>query len=224
MLSRRCFTLYPIKSRKFVSTFDSLISAYASEKDDLKRLNDILSYERLTNHNETSFNSDIAIDNLYPAIKLRSDIIKWKRKSDKRDVQLLSSIDNKLSAWLSTIIYSDLLDFQVISYDTSSGAMLEKVTVGDAVHPVKTIVDMKKRFSPSRRCYALVHDYMKNDPLAFIHVAFTSELASSIVDLDDKQQAVDPRCAMFYSINSPHIGLSKYSIIFIPCIHYILLS
>ena len=224
MLSRRCFTLYPIKSRKFGTTLDSLISAYASEKDELKRLNDILSYERFTNQDDKLTHSDISIDNLYPAIKLRYEIIKWKRKRNKHDVQLLSSLDNKLSAWLSTIIYSDLLKFQVISYDTSSGTMLERVTVGDAVHPVKTLVDMKKRFSPSRRCYALVHDYMLNDPLAFIHVAFTSELASSIVDLDDKQQAVDPRCAMFYSINSPHIGLSKYSIIFIPCIHYILLS
>ena len=50
----------------------------------------------------------------------------------------------------------------------------------EAVHPVKTWMDMKRRVGPDRRCYFFSHCSTPGEPLIVLHVALTSEISSSI--------------------------------------------
>lgn len=50
----------------------------------------------------------------------------------------------------------------------------------EAVHPVKTWMDMKRRVGPYRRCYFFSHCSMPGEPLIVLHVALTNEISSSI--------------------------------------------
>ena len=50
----------------------------------------------------------------------------------------------------------------------------------EAVHPVKTWMDMKRRVGPYRRCYFFSHCSTPGEPLIVLHVALTSEISSSI--------------------------------------------
>lgn len=61
-------------------------------------------------------------------------------------------------------------------------------TRAEAVHPVKTWMDMKRRVGPYRRCYFFSHCSTPGEPLIVLHVALTSEISSSI------QVPVCPRC------------------------------
>jgi malonyl-CoA decarboxylase len=48
---------------------------------------------------------------------------------------------------------------------------------------------------------------MPEVPLSFIHVSLTQEIADSLKSVDVATEDVDPRCAIFYSVNSPYNGL-----------------
>jgi len=59
-----------------------------------------------------------------------------------------------------------------------------------------------------RRCYALFHHSLSTQPLAFIHVALTNEISSSMRDINLCKEVASPSSAIFYSVNSPHPSLT----------------
>src|SRR3546814_18006149 len=67
----------------------------------------------------------------------------------------------------------------------------------------------------SRRCYALFHPRMPDEPLAFVEVALMQGMASSIQALlDEKAPKADPQqadAAIFYSISNTQKGLRQVS-------------
>lgn len=57
---------------------------------------------------------------------------------------------------------------------------LAKIAEYEAVHPVRGLVDFRKRIGPHRRCFYFTHEAMPREPLVMVHVALMDEIGSSV--------------------------------------------
>jgi len=121
--------------------------------------------------------------------------------------EYLTELNGKLKIFLSVAFSVDMLSVQRVSFETSSGIILEKIAKGEAVHNVRTLNELKKRLRDGRRCYSLFHTCLPQVPLAFVHVAFTDTISKSITEVNSVYELVSPKCAIFYSVNSLHSSL-----------------
>jgi malonyl-CoA decarboxylase len=89
--------------------------------------------------------------------------------------------------------------------------VLESLMKFEAVHQIRGWRDLQRRLDADRRCFALFHPALPDEPIAFTELALTSELSASVQPLLDPDSLVrDPAlstCAIFYSISSCHEGL-----------------
>lgn len=53
----------------------------------------------------------------------------------------------------------------------------------EAVHPVHSLSELKRRLGHSRRCFAFFHPCLPGEPLVFIHVALLSDMAGSMEEI-----------------------------------------
>src|ERR1700684_1791144 len=101
--------------------------------------------------------------------------------------------------------------------DWSTPAMiLEKIIRYEAVHQIRDWDDLRRRIDlPDRRCYAFFHPALVDEPLIFVEIALTREIAGAIAPvLADKREIVEPdkaTTAVFYSITNCQRGLSGVS-------------
>ncbi|MBS0326591.1 MAG: malonyl-CoA decarboxylase family protein [Proteobacteria bacterium] len=93
----------------------------------------------------------------------------------------------------------------------SPAALLERLMAYEAVHEIRSWLDLRHRLESDRRCYAFFHPRMPQEPLVFVEVALTPGIATAVAPLlDEAAPAVDPReatTAVFYSISSTQPGL-----------------
>lgn len=120
------------------------------------------------------------------------------------------NLDQILKHWLSAVFCVASIETKRVTWHTSTGETLEKVATEDAVlQRVRSIQELKRRLDNGRRCIALFHISMPSDPLAFVHIALTREIAPTLKYLTSHaSEAEPPTHAMFYSVNSPHEALS----------------
>ncbi len=122
----------------------------------------------------------------------------------------LKSLESDVQQLLATWFDVGFLELQKITWN-SPAALLEKLGRYEAVHPVRSWLDLKNRLESDRRCFAFFHPCMEDEPLIFIEVALTKGLAENIQTLlDEKQERVDPDdadTAIFYSISNTQRGL-----------------
>ncbi len=83
----------------------------------------------------------------------------------------------------------------------------------DLVHPMANLEEMGSRLGGDRRCFALYHRLMPDEPITFIEAALTRGMATSIHEIIEKQEnhfnnKKSPDTAIFYSINNTQNGLS----------------
>jgi malonyl-CoA decarboxylase len=151
----------------------------------------------------TQFNA--LLDGIKFLVDLRADIIRWAKK-DPSLLALESDLKNLLSGWFDI----GFLELQRITWD-SPAALLERLSVYEAVHAVRGWEDLKNRLDSDRRCFAFFHPRMPNEPLIFVEVALVNGLAFNIQALlDEKAPLGDPRkadTAIFYSISNAQKGL-----------------
>ena len=106
------------------------------------------------------------------------------------------------------------LRLERIDWRTSAN-VLEKLIEYEAVHEIKGWDDLRRRLQSDRRCFAFFHPALPEEPLIFIEVALTRELATRIAPLIDLAVPVeDPERAthaMFYSITNCQVGLRGVS-------------
>ena len=95
---------------------------------------------------------------------------------------------------------------------SSPASVLRKIIDYEAVHEIRDWDDLRRRVEPQdRRCYALFHPQLPEEPLIFVEIALTSEIPSSIQSVLTHEQtairASGPSTAVFYSISNCQLGL-----------------
>jgi malonyl-CoA decarboxylase len=127
----------------------------------------------------------------------------------------LAGLEQDLRALLATWFDIDFLELRRITWDTASGALLEKLIAYEAVHPIESWDDLKDRLDYDRRYFAYFHPRMPNEPLIFVEVALVNGMAGNVQALLDPRAPVqDPKSAdtaIFYSINNAQRGLDGIS-------------
>ncbi|ELW62949.1 Malonyl-CoA decarboxylase, mitochondrial [Tupaia chinensis] len=117
-------------------------------------------------------------------------------------------LKSMLSEWFS----SGFLNLERVTWH-SPCEVLQKVSESEAVHPVKSWMDMKRRVGPYRRCYFFSHCSTPGEPLVVLHVALTGDIPSSIQAIvkeappSETEEKTQIAAAIFYSISLTQQGL-----------------
>ena len=142
-------------------------------------------------------------------VDLRADMLPHL-KTDKR----LQALDVEMEYMFSTWFDVGFLDLRRISWD-SPASLIEKLIKYEAVHDIKSWSDVKNRLDSDRRCYGFFHPRLPDDPLIFVEVALTHDIAGCITPLlDESADAEDlnrATTAVFYSISNTQGGLRGVS-------------
>lgn len=142
-------------------------------------------------------------------VDLRADMLPHL-KGDKR----LAALDVEMEYMFSTWFDVGFLDLRRLSWD-SPASLIEKLIKYEAVHDIKGWADVKNRLDSDRRCYGFFHPCLPDDPLIFVEVALTHDIAGCITPLlDESADAEDLRLAttaIFYSISNTQSGLRGVS-------------
>ena len=171
-----------------------------------RRLRQELEAPRL--HLLTQFNS--LPEGVKFLVNLRAELLPLARTDPG-----LQHLEEDLRGLLATWFDVDFLELRRITWDTASGALLEKLIAYEAVHPIESWDDLKNRLDYDRRYFAFFHPKMPNEPLIFIEVALVDGIADNVQALlDPKAPVHDPKdadTAIFYSINNAQRGLDGIS-------------
>jgi len=127
----------------------------------------------------------------------------------------LSVVDTDLRHLLYSWFNRGFLVLRRIDWQTPA-AILEKIIAYEAVHEIKGWDDLRRRLDPAdRRCFAFFHPSLVDEPLIFVEVALTDDMADNIAGLLDEApkdgRAVEPTTAVFYSISNCQEGLKGIS-------------
>ena len=142
-------------------------------------------------------------------VDLRADLLAIRDPSPQ-----LAALDNDLRELLESWFDLGFLDLRQITWQ-SPAALLEKLIAYEAVHEIRSWDDLRNRLESDRRCFALFHPRMPDEPLAFVEVALVKGLAGDVQVLLDRdapigdQKAADT--AIFYSISNTQRGLQGVS-------------
>lgn len=142
-------------------------------------------------------------------VDLRAELLQHL-KGDKRLLALDAELENLFSTWFDV----GFLELRRISWD-SPASLIEKLIKYEAVHDIRGWADVKNRLRTDRRCYAFFHPRLDGEPLIFLEVALTDEIAGAIMPLLDEAavplDAGKATTAIFYSISSTQPGLRGVS-------------
>jgi len=131
-----------------------------------------------------------------------------------RDDAYLAALEHDMRGLLASWFDVGFLELQRIDWN-SPAVLLERLVGYEAVHEIRSWSDLKNRLDSDRRCYALFHHRMPNEPLIFVEVALVRGLADSVQRLlDKKAPLLDPKVAdtaIFYSISNCQSGLAGIS-------------
>jgi len=142
-------------------------------------------------------------------VDLRAELLGFARSDPD-----LGALDRDVYALLASWFDVGFLELRRITWQTPA-ALLEKLTVYEAVHAIRSWHDLKNRLGDDRRCYAYVHPNMPDEPLIFVEVALVNGIADNIHELLDEDAPLgDPEradTAVFYSISNCQKGLAGVS-------------
>ena len=142
-------------------------------------------------------------------VDMRSELL-----AHTREHPALQLLDAELEAMFSTWFDVAFLELRRLSWD-SPASLIEKLIKYEAVHDIRSWGDLKNRLDSDRRCYGFFHPRLKDEPLIFVEVAFTAEVAASITPLLDEAAAEadlkKASTAIFYSISNTQKGLRGVS-------------
>jgi malonyl-CoA decarboxylase len=126
----------------------------------------------------------------------------------------LAALDEDLRELLVSWFDLGFLDLRRIDWN-SPAALLEKLIAYEAVHEIASWDDLRGRLESDRRCFALFHPRMPDEPLAFVEVALVAGLADDVRALLDRDASAGDTgqadTAIFYSISNTQKGLRGVS-------------
>ena len=100
-------------------------------------------------------------------------------------VHLLTEMSEYLRGVLSHWFTPQLMDLQQITWESPCD-ILEKISLYEAVHPLRHWKDLKHRVGENRRCFIFTHKAISREPIMVLHVALTDEPSSSIQVCENK--------------------------------------
>ena len=141
-------------------------------------------------------------------LDFRADLIAAQRQSSIN----LDLLDEDLSYLFNLWFHHGFLVLKEITQD-SPYRQIRFLKDHDLVHPMANLEEMARRLGEDRRCFALYHRAMLQEPVVFIEIALTRGLARSIHEIlgEAAAPAARPRkpdTAIFYSINNTQNGLA----------------
>ncbi|XP_039795103.1 malonyl-CoA decarboxylase, mitochondrial-like isoform X2 [Panicum virgatum] len=138
---------------------------------------------------------------------LRADLLALLGEENAPALRALDSyLKEKLVTWLSPAA----LTLHQITWDDPA-SLLEKIVAYEAVHPIRNLIDLKRRLGVGRRCFGYFHPAIPGEPLIFIEVALHKDMAASIQEVlwdEPPTPESEASCALFYAISSTQPGLS----------------
>lgn len=144
-------------------------------------------------------------------VRLRADLLEaqaLKLLEGPHVREMNGVLKGMLSEWFS----SGFLSLERVTWH-SSCEVLQRISESEAVHPVRSWMDMKRRVGPYRRCYFFSHCSTPGEPLVVLHVALTSDIPSNIQAIVKEQPPSETEeksriaAAIFYSISLTQPGL-----------------
>ncbi|XP_017399081.1 malonyl-CoA decarboxylase, mitochondrial [Cebus imitator] len=144
-------------------------------------------------------------------VQLRADLLEAQalKLVEGPDVREMNGVlKGMLSEWFS----SGFLNLERVTWH-SPCEVLQKISESEAVHPVKSWMDMKRRVGPYRRCYFFSHCSTPGEPLVVLHVALTGDISSNIQAIvkesppSETEEKSRIAAAIFYSISLTQQGL-----------------
>ena len=139
-------------------------------------------------------------------LNLRTDVLSAQRQAPMD----LSPLDHDLIDIFESWFQYGFLFLEEITLD-SPLRQIELIMNGDMVHPMTSLEEMSHRLGRDRRCFALYHRAMPEEPVIFIEVALTKGMLRSIHEIihpDEEQERSRKDTAIFYSINNTQNGLA----------------
>ncbi len=142
-------------------------------------------------------------------VGMRADLLGFLRSHPD-----LRTVDADLHHLLASWFNRGFLQLRRIDWN-SPVALLEKLIVNDSVHEVRGFQDLRRRLARDRRCFALFHPVMPDEPLFFVEVALVCGIPRSVGSLlDPAAPLLDPETAetaVFFSNCSLQPGLAGIS-------------
>ena len=142
-------------------------------------------------------------------VDLRTDVLRYVG-----DAPELDAVDEELYSLLGSWFDVGNLELTRISW-ASPAVLLEKLIAYEAVHEIRGWGDLRNRLDSDRRCYAFFHPRMPGEPLIFVEIALTRDIAANVQTLlDEAAPILEPgaaQAAIFYSISNTQAGLRGVS-------------
>lgn len=141
-------------------------------------------------------------------LDLRADVLAAQRQVPVNLEPLDEDIAHLFNSWFQ----EGFLFLQEITQD-SPYRQIRFLKEHDMVHPMANLEEMGNRLGEDRRCFALYHRAMPEEPVVFIEVALTRGIARSIHEIirgkdEPELPKVAADTAVFYSINNTQNGLA----------------
>ncbi|PAV73394.1 hypothetical protein WR25_19158 isoform A [Diploscapter pachys] len=132
-------------------------------------------------------------------------------QTDREKVHSLRRIEEACRELLTIWFCLSNLRLERVTWE-SPGDILYKIAENEAVHPIRGIVDFRKRIGAHRRCFYFGHQAMPREPLVMVHVALMDKIADNVQTIvkseDDTFDENLHTTAIYYSITSIQKGLS----------------
>jgi len=140
-------------------------------------------------------------------LDFRGDLLTIQRYSKLDMTPLDSDIVFLFEMWFQ----EGFLYLEEITLDSAYN-QIALIKDSDMVHPMASIEEMGQRLGKDRRCFALYHRLLPQEPIVFIEVALTRGLTKKVSEVmargGNKKGKEKVDTAVFYSINNTQNGLA----------------
>lgn len=151
-------------------------------------------------------------------VRMREDLFDLRRglraggEADPALMDAVDSLDCDFEHLFASWFNRGFLVLRHIDW-TTPAHILEKIIRYEAVHAIADWDDLRARIEPpDRRCFAFFHPALADEPLIFVEVALTDQIAPAIAPiLSQARKPLQPQAAntaVFYSISNCQKGLA----------------
>ncbi len=149
-------------------------------------------------------------DATHALVEMRADLLRLGRDDDR-----LMALDLDFRHLFASWFNRGFLVLRPVNWE-SPARILEKIIAYEAVHAIDSWEDLRRRVEPvDRRCFALFHPAMPDEPLIFVEVALTRGIPGSVQTLlaEGRKELAEEKAdtAVFYSISNCQAGLASIS-------------